>query len=104
MYNYLALDRPTITGTNPLPTGKVKIEVDFDYHSAPGEIGKDATVTMKVNGAEVAKGKLDKTIPAQISLGEGLDVGMDVGAAVDFTYTPPFVNSGGIDKVTVTLK
>lgn len=55
VYNYLALDRPTITGKEPLPVGKVKLEVDFAYHGAAGEMGKGATVTMKVNGNEVAK-------------------------------------------------
>ncbi len=104
VYNYLALDRPTITGKNPLPTGKVKLEVDFDYHGAAGEMGKGATVTMKVNGNEVAKGELEKTIPIQISLGEGLDIGMDVGSAVDFTYKPPFAFTGAIESVTVALR
>ena len=104
VYNYLSLDRPTITAPEPLPAGKVKLEVAFDYHGAAGEIGKGATVTMKVNGAEVAKGELDKTIPIQISLGEGFDVGMDVGSAVDFTYQPPYPFTGGIDQVTVPLR
>ncbi len=104
VYNYLALERPTITGNDRLPTGKVKLEVDFDYHGAPGETGKGATVSMKVNGAEVAREELEKTIPIQISLGEGLDVGMDVGSAVDFTYTPPFAFTGAIERVTVALK
>jgi arylsulfatase len=104
VYNYLSLDRPTITAPDPLPTGKVKLEVAFDYHGAQGEIGKAATVTMKVNGAEVAKGELDKTIPIQISLGEGFDVGMDVGSAVDFTYQPPFPFTGAIDQVSIALR
>ena len=43
----------------------------------------------------MARGELPKTIPIQISLGEGLDVGEDVGSAVDFTYTPPFAFTGG---------
>ena len=104
VYNYLALDRPTIAGADPLPAGKVKLEVDFAYHGAEGEVGAGATVTLKVNGAEVAKGELEKTIPIQISLGEGLDVGMDVGSAVDFTYQPPFPFSGSIESVTVAMR
>lgn len=67
-------------------------------------MGKAATAVLKVNGAEVARGELDKTIPIQISLGEGLDVGMDVGSAVDFTYELPFAFTGEIDKVTVALQ
>lgn len=104
VYNYLALDRPTIAAADPLPPGKVRIEVDFDYHGAAGEMGKGATVTLKANDAEVAKGELDKTIPIQISLGEGLDVGMDVGSAVDFTYKLPYAFTGSIEKVTVALE
>jgi arylsulfatase len=47
---------------------------------------------------------LPKTIPIQISLGEGLDIGEDVGSPVDFTYQLPFKFTGKIDKVTFDLK
>jgi arylsulfatase len=104
VYNYLELERPTITGRDALPEGRVKLVVDFKYEGKPGERGKPATVTMSVNGAEVAEGRLERTIPLQISLGEGLDIGMDVGSAVDFTYKPPFKFTGKIEKVTIELK
>jgi Sulfatase len=104
VYNYLALERYTVAGADPLPKGKVQIKVDFAYGGKPGELGKGATVTMFVNGNKVAEGQLPKTIPIQISLGEGLDIGEDVGSAVDFTYKPPFKFTGGIDKVTIDLK
>jgi len=104
VYNYLELERPTIAGGAPLPSGKVKLVLDFRYEGKDGERGKPATVTMSVNGAKVAEGRLERTIPLQISLGEGLDVGMDAGSAVDFTYKPPFIFTGGIDKVTIELK
>jgi hypothetical protein len=42
-------------------------------------------------------------IPLQISIGEGMDIGENVGSAVDFTYKPPFRFTGKIDKVTVDL-
>ena len=104
VYNYLALDRITVAGTEPLPTGNVEIEVDFDYHGEAGEIGKAASVTLKVDGREVAKGEIENTIPIQMSLGEGLDIGMDVGSAVDFTYQLPFAFSGSIESVTIALR
>ena len=61
---------------------------------------------MRVNDTKVkvAEGQLPKTIPIQISLGEGLDIGMDVGSAVDFTYQLLFPFTGGIEKVTVGWK
>jgi len=57
-----------------------------------------------VNGAKVAGGQLERTVPAQFSLGEGFDVGMDHGSAVDFTYQLPFKFTGMIEEVVVELK
>lgn len=104
VYNYLALDRPTIVASEPLPAGPVKLEVDFDYHGAEGEMGAAATVKILANDAEIASGQLEKTIPIQISLGEGLDIGTDVGSAVDFSYDLPFTYTGKISDVTVSLE
>ena len=104
VYNNLALERVTLTGREPLPKGKVRLAVDFAYNGGAGERGKGAAVTMMVNGTKAAEGQLSRTIPLQISLGEGLDVGMDVGSAVDFTYQLPFTFTGEIEKVTVELR
>jgi arylsulfatase len=104
VYNNLAVERPTITGSAPLPQGKVKLAVDFTYQGKPGEFGKGATVTMSVNGSKVGEMTLARTIPAQISLNEGMDIGEDVGSPVDFNYEPPFRFTGKIEKVTYELK
>jgi hypothetical protein len=104
VYNYLALDRFTFAGKEPLPKGKVQLKVDFAYEGGRDELGKGAAVTLTVNGAKAAEGKLPKTIPIQISLGEGMDIGMDSGSAVDFTYKLPFKFTGKLEKVTVELK
>jgi hypothetical protein len=104
VYNYLDVDRYVVAGQQPLPKGKVKLVVDFAYDGKPGERGKGGTVTMTANGTKVAEGKLPKTIPLQFSLGEGLDVGMDVGSPVDFTYKLPFAFTGKIEKVVFELK
>lgn len=104
VYNYLCVDRFTLAAPAPLPTGRLQVRLDFDYRGAAGEIGKAATVALSVNGARVAEGQLQRTIPVQISLGEGMDIGMDVGSAVDFTYRLPFAFTGRIDKVTIELR
>jgi hypothetical protein len=59
---------------------------------------------MSVNGSKVAEGELAKTIPLKFSIVEGMDVGMDVGSPVDFTYKLPLSFTGAIDKVTTDLK
>jgi arylsulfatase len=59
---------------------------------------------MTANGKKVTEGRLERTIPIQFSLGEGLDIGRDVGSPIDFTYKMPFEFSGKIEKVTIELK
>jgi len=59
---------------------------------------------MLVNGTKVAEGDIPRTVPIQFSLGEGMDIGEDVGSAVDFAYKLPFKFTGKIEKVTVELK
>ena len=59
---------------------------------------------MSANGKKIAGGRLERTIPIQFSLGEGLDIGMDIGSAIDFTYQLPFAFTGKIEQVTVELE
>lgn len=101
VYNFLGVERPTFTADKPLPKGKATIVVDFAYDG--GGMGKGATVTLSANGVKVASGRLERTVPIQFSIGEGLDVGMDNGSAVDFTYRLPFKFTGKIAKVTVDV-
>jgi arylsulfatase len=103
VYNLLALERFTTT-SEPLPTGRVRLSVDVGYEGKPGEFGKPATVTLTANGTKVGEGKLPRTIPNRISLGEGIDIGTDLGSAIDFTYKLPFSFTGKIEKVVVELK
>ncbi len=103
VYNLLAVERFTIS-SEPLPKGRLSLQIDLDYQAKPGERGGPAAVTITANGKKVAEGKLPRTVPLQFALGEGIDVGMDTGSAVDFTYTLPFPFTGKIEKVTVDLK
>lgn len=101
VYNFLSIDRPTFTAKNSLGKGKVQLVVDFVYDG--GGMGKGGEITMTANGKKIAGGRLDRTIPIQFSLGEGLDIGRDVGSPVDFPYALPFEFAGKIEKVTVEL-
>jgi hypothetical protein len=102
VYNFLSIDRQTFTAKESLPKGKTTLVVDFAYDG--GGMGKGGKITLSANGKNIAEGRLEKTIPIQFSLGEGLDVGCDVGSPIDFTYEMPFVFTGKIDKVTIELK
>jgi arylsulfatase len=102
VYNFLSIERLTFTSKDPLPKGKVKLVVDFKYDG--GGMGKGGQITMSANGKTIAQGRLARTIPVQFSLGEGIDIGMDVGSPVDFTYKLPFVFTGKIEKVQIELR
>lgn len=102
VYNFLSIARFTMVAQDPLPKGKTTLTVDFNYDG--GGMGKGGKLTMSANGATIGEGRLERTIPIQFSLGEGLDVGRDVGSPIDFTYKLPFAFEGKIDKVTIELK
>src|SRR5215472_13685535 len=61
VYNYLSVERYTFQSNQPLPKGKVQVQIDFAYEGTQGELGKTATVAMMVNGAKVAAGQLPRT-------------------------------------------
>ncbi|MCY1248660.1 hypothetical protein D9M72_621120 [compost metagenome] len=75
--------------------------VDFKYDG--GGVGKGGSITLSANGKTLAKGRLERTVPAQFSLGEGLDIGMDIGSPIDFTYELPFAYTGSIKQVQIKL-
>ncbi|MDR7133902.1 arylsulfatase [Lysobacter niastensis] len=101
VYNYLGRERPTFAADAPLPKGRTTLVVEFAYDG--GGMGKGGNVTLRANGKPVASGRLEQTVPIQFSIGEGLDVGMDNGSAVDWTYQLPFKFTGRIHQVTVEI-
>lgn len=102
VYNFLSVERTTFTAEKPLAKGKTTLAVNFDYDG--GGMGKGGMITMRANGKTIAQGRLKRTIPIQFSLGEGLDIGMDIGSPIDFTYDLPFAFTGKIEKVTIELR
>ena len=101
VYNFLGQERPVFSAEKALPPGKAHIEVRFDYDG--GGMGKGGKVTLTVDGNTVATGRLERTVPIQFSIGEGLDIGLDTGSAVDWSYTLPFRFTGTIDHVDVEI-
>jgi arylsulfatase len=101
VYNFLSIERTTFAAKQALPAGRAKIVVDFKYDG--GGMGKGGKLTLSANGETLAEGRLEKTIPIQFSLGEGVDIGMDVGSPIDFTYKLPFAFTGKIEQVNIKL-
>ncbi|MDX2037120.1 MAG: sulfatase-like hydrolase/transferase [Isosphaeraceae bacterium] len=103
VYNLLAIERTEIV-SEPIGGGKHRVAVEVDYEGRPGEFGKAASVRLTVDGAKTSTGRLARTIPLSISLGEGIDVGMDFGSAVDQAYSLPYAFTGSISNITYDLR
>ena len=102
VYNWFSLERYTIASSEPLPMGKSTIRFDFLYDG--GGRGKGGMGTMSVNGKQVARGRIDKTVPTLFTYDETLDVGEDWGSPVSWTYEPPFPFTGRIERVTIEVE
>jgi arylsulfatase len=101
-YNMLIIERTTVKSDGKLTPGKHKIEVS-EKIAKPGAA---ADVILKVDGKEVAKGTVKRTVPAAFTASETLDIGVDLGSPVSLEYADraPFKFDGKIDKVIVELK
>jgi arylsulfatase A-like enzyme len=86
-----------------LAPGAHTITFDLKY-DGPG-FGKSGTGTLSVDGAQVAQGKIERTIPVRFSLDETFDVGEDTGTPVveDYVNKMPFHFTGTLKKFVVTL-
>jgi arylsulfatase len=63
-------------------------------------------VVLTVDGQEVARTKVARTVPAAFSASETFDVGVDLGSTVSLDYfdRKPFAFNGRISSVKVDLK
>jgi arylsulfatase len=101
LHNHVALERYRVESNEPVPTGKVTLEMDFKYDG--GGMANGGVITLLANGKKIGGGRVEKTTPFKYSLYEGQDIGEDTGSPIDFSYTPPFKFSGKLDRVTVNL-
>jgi hypothetical protein len=84
-----------------LKPGQHTLVFDFKY-DGPGP-GKGGTGVLTVDGKELARKKLEHTIPLLLTIDETFDIGMDTRTGVDDSYKLPFHFTGTIDKVTIKL-
>ena len=98
-YNAYNEDRYTITGAEPLPAGKVVIEAKY----TPSEDKKSGAVVLSVNGKQVGRGEVKRTVPGTYSISETFDVGQDTGSPVSKDYDRDNEFTGTLDKVVFNL-
>ena len=84
-----------------LKPGQHTLVFDFKY-DGPGP-GKGGTGVLTADGKELARKKIEHTIPLLMTIDETFDVGVDTRTGVDDSYKLPFRFTGTIDKLTFKL-
>jgi arylsulfatase A-like enzyme len=84
-YNVLGIKSYSVDATEPIPTGKTQVRMEFDYDG--GGMGKGGEVTLYCDGKEVGKGRVDQTQGYIFSADETTDVGRETGTTVSPDYT-----------------
>jgi arylsulfatase len=102
LYNMMIIEQYTARSAAPIASGKRRIAV-ITHVAAPG---REGVVTLLVDGKEVSKVELKRTVPAAFSASETLDVGVDLGSTVSLDYFDkrPFPFTGRIHGVKVDLQ
>jgi arylsulfatase len=102
-YNMMIIERYTARSNNRIPAGRHRIEVTTDLASA--QPLSPAEVVLKLDGQEVGRTTVKRTVPAAFSASETFDVGVDLGSTVSLDYFErrPFRFDGTIHKVDVKM-
>ena len=79
-YNFLGLERTTVTGTDKLKPGKATIRFEFAYDG--DGLGKGGSATLYVDDTKVGEGRIERTQPMVFSADETADVGIDLATPV----------------------
>jgi arylsulfatase len=61
-------------------------------------------ITLLSDGATLATGRIERTLPAVFSMTDGLDIGIDIGSPVSAGYEPPFRFTGRLASVRIELR
>ncbi len=100
-YNAMTLNRYKVASKTAIPTGKVKIEVETKYDTKE-RLGP-ATITLKVNGKQVGKGRIEISVPGTHTVSETFDIGADLNSpvALDYYDRAPFKFNGKINSINI---
>lgn len=79
-YNFLGINRYTVSAKTKLTPGKHTIKFDFVYDG--GGPGKGGIGTLSIDGTKVGEGRIDRTQSGIFSADETADVGIDLATPV----------------------
>jgi len=99
-FNLFEVERTKIKSAAKIPAGKAKIEVESKLE---GPIGGPMNIVLKVNGKEVAKGRVPRAMSLHFTSNATFDIGEDTDSPVSLDYydLAPFKFNGKIGKTTI---
>jgi arylsulfatase A-like enzyme len=112
LWNLLDYKRVRWEGPDALSPGKHTLEFDYKYDglgvgtlafNSMSGIGRGGTGVLKVDGKEVARNSMERSIPLILQWDENFDIGADTGTPVSDDYQVPFRFTGKLDKLTLTI-
>jgi arylsulfatase A-like enzyme len=101
-YNLLGVRRFKVAGQEPLPAGEHQLRMEFDYDG--GGLGKGGDASLYLDGEEIARGRVEATMPLIFSGDETTDLGDDTATPVSDDYaTTDRRFTGKVDWVQVDI-
>ncbi|QDT73680.1 arylsulfatase [Lacipirellula limnantheis] len=99
-FNLFEIQRTKLKSKNKLPTGKGKVEVESKLAA---KIGGPMDVTLRVNGEEVAQGRVPAAMSLHFTSNATFDIGVDLDSPVSLDYfdQAPFAFNGSIGTTTI---
>ena len=114
LWNLADVKRVRWEGKEALAPGKHVLAFDFKYDGLGAGtlafnnmsgIGRSGTGVLKVDGKEVARQKMERTLPLIMQWDETFDIGSDTGTPVDDKdYQVPFQFTGKLNKLTFKIE
>jgi arylsulfatase len=112
LYNLVDLKRTRWEGPDVLTAGKHTLEFDFTYdglgiatlrYNNVSGMGRGGVGVLKVDGKEVARQRVEHTIPVVLQWDENFDIGADTGTPVSNDYQVPFKFTGKLTKLMLDI-
>jgi len=113
LWNLVDLERIKWEAPDALAPGRHTVEFDFDYEGIGvgtlafndfSGLGRPGTGTLKVDGREVAKKRMERTLPMILQWDESFDIGSDTLTGVnDADYQPPFPLTAKLEKLKIEI-
>ena len=86
-YNLCGLQTFITEASQPIPTGKHQVRMEFAYDG--GGLAKGGNVSLYYDGKKVGEGRVERTQPMIFSADETTDLGRDTATAGQLRLHPP---------------